>query len=157
MAYPNNIYPQFYPQMGNYPVQNVQPIQQQTPIPQQISTTPAQSGLVSVRNEEEARNYPVAYGNSVTFKDETAPYVYTKTMGFSQLEPPRFEKYRLVKEDVSTPQEDAVTDSTVKLSNYAEKSEIEALRAEIKGIKDSVAKLSEKKKKREVIVDDDDE
>ena len=61
------------------------------------------NGFVSVRNEMEARNYPVAYGNSVTFKDETAPYVYTKTMGFSQLDPPVFEKYKLVKEEAEAP------------------------------------------------------
>jgi hypothetical protein len=58
-----------------------------------------QTGLISVRSELEARNYPIAPGNSVTFKDETAPYVYTKTMGFSQLDMPVFEKYRLVKEE----------------------------------------------------------
>ena len=57
------------------------------------------NGFVSVRSEQEARSYPVAYGNSVTFKDETAPYVYTKTMGFSQLDRPVFEKYKLVKEE----------------------------------------------------------
>ena len=56
-------------------------------------------GFVCVSSEEEARKYPVAYGNSVTFKNENAPYVYTKTMGFSQLDSPLFEKYKLVKEE----------------------------------------------------------
>lgn len=69
----------------------------------QLNQQMPQNGFVSVRNEMEARNYPVAYGNSVTFKDETAPYVYTKTMGFSQLDPPVFEKYKLVKEQVEEP------------------------------------------------------
>ena len=32
-----------------------------------------QSPFITVRSEAEARNYPVAYGNSVTFKDETSP------------------------------------------------------------------------------------
>lgn len=77
----------------NYPYlmqnQNYAPQQQQN-----------QSSFIPVRNELEARNYPVAYGNSVTFKDENAPYVYSKTMGFSQLDKPVFEKYRLVKENV---------------------------------------------------------
>ena len=147
MAYPN-LYPQFYPPIINNPI----PI----PTPQPQNQQP-QNGFVTVRSEEEARNYPVAFGNSVTFKDETAPYVYTKTMGFSQLESPHFEKYRLVKEDGSTPQEAPSITLEDKLSNYAEKSEIEAIKGEIKGIKDNVAKLMEKKKKREVIVDDDDE
>lgn len=58
-----------------------------------------QASFVSVRSEAEARNYPVAYGNSVTFKDETAPYIYSKTMGYSQLDRPVFEKYKLIKEE----------------------------------------------------------
>lgn len=61
--------------------------------------TPQDNGFVMVRSEMEARNYPVGFGKSVTFKDETAPYVYSKTMGFSQLDKPIFEKYRLVKEE----------------------------------------------------------
>lgn len=72
--------------------------QQQMPMPQ---ASQASSGFVSVRSEAEARSYPVAYGNSVTFKDETSPYIYTKTMGFSQLDRPIFDKYKLVKEEVS--------------------------------------------------------
>lgn len=84
MAY--QYYPNFY-----------QPQAQQMPQaqPQQAS------GFVSVRSEAEARNYPVAYGNSVTFKDETSPYIYTKTMGFSQLDRPIFDKYKLVKEEAT--------------------------------------------------------
>lgn len=56
-------------------------------------------GFVSVRSEQEAFNYPVAPGNSITFKDEGQPYVYVKTMGFNQMEPPAFKKYRLVEEE----------------------------------------------------------
>lgn len=86
MAY--QYYPNYYPQT---------PMQ----MPQQQAQPQAQtSGFVSVRSEAEARNYPVAYGNSVTFKDENSPYIYTKTMGFSQLDRPIFDKYKLVKEQV---------------------------------------------------------
>lgn len=77
----------------NYMYQGYQPYQL---YPQQQS-----AGFVSVRGINEARAYPVALGNSVTFKDETAPYVYTKTMGMSQLDRPTFEVFRLVKEDLS--------------------------------------------------------
>lgn len=84
-------YPQYYQQPNYQMPQNIQPS-----VPQQIQN----GGFVSVRNENEARSYPVAIGNSVTFKDETEPYVYTKTMGFSQLDRPIFEKYKLVKEEV---------------------------------------------------------
>lgn len=58
-----------------------------------------QTGFVSIRSEQEARNYPIAPGSSVIFKNENEPYIYTKTMGFSQLDMPVFDKYRLVKEE----------------------------------------------------------
>lgn len=78
-----------------------------------------QSSFLTVRSEAEARNYPVAYGNSVTFKDETSPYIYTKTMGFSQLDRPIFDKYRLIKEESPSdepnkPQNDKNDKSTLK-------------------------------------------
>lgn len=126
MAYPQYYYPQqMYPQAQNMQPQNMQ-IQN--------------AGFVSVRSEAEARSYPVAYGNSVTFKDENAPYVYTKTMGFSQLETPRFEKYKLVKEEPNLPQEAPLNASNDNLHTYAEKSEIEAIWSEIEAIKKSLVK-----------------
>ena len=67
--------------------------------PQHVTPQISGTGLISVANEQIARTWPVAPGNSLTFKDENAPYVYTKTMGFSQLDQPIFEKYRLVKEE----------------------------------------------------------
>lgn len=39
-----------------------------------------------------------------------APYVYTKTMGFSQLDRPIFEKYKLIKEEI--PDETPVSTET---------------------------------------------
>lgn len=87
MAY--QYYPNFYQQQAQQMAQMPQAQPQQT------------SGFVSVRSEAEARSYPVAYGNSVTFKDETSPYIYTKTMGFSQLDRPIFDKYKLVKEEAT--------------------------------------------------------
>lgn len=101
-------------------------------------------GFVSVRNETEARNYPIAYGNSVTFKDENAPYIYTKTMGFSQLDNPVFEKYRLVKEQPveasKTGQNDELDIQSIFLSIDKINEQIEALWAEIDALKDSSAK-----------------
>ena len=67
--------------------------------PPMMQTQQNQSPFVSVRSEAEARNYPVGFGNSVNFKDENSSYVYVKTMGFSQLDKPTFEKYRLIKEE----------------------------------------------------------
>ena len=89
------------------------------------------SGFVSVRSEAEARNYPVAYGNSVTFKDETAPYIYSKTMGFSQLDRPIFEKYKLVKEETNEAETILPSDS------------INGIRDEIKHLWDEINALKE--------------
>lgn len=110
------------------------------------------NGFVSVRNELEARNYPVAYGNSVTFKDENAPYVYTKTMGFSQLETPRFEKYKLVREESNLTQEGCLT---AEHDNLYSKDEIDAIWSEIRALKSEVFKQSQSKKKKEVVEDDE--
>ena len=107
-------------------------------------------GFVSVHNENEARNYPIAPGNSVTFKDENAPYVYTKTQGFSQLDRPVFEKYRLVKEEEYQPQQvaqNALTsaEKTEQANNidYALKSDLKALWDEIEAIKKRIPKAKE--------------
>lgn len=129
MAY-NGFYPQFYPQ-------NPQPQMQQPT--QQISN----SGLVPVPSEQFARNYPVAYGQSVSFRDENAPYLYTKTMGFSQLDTPRFEKYRLVKEEAETPVKEPQVNQTVNVSSDELKAEIEALKGEIEGLKKELSDLKE--------------
>ena len=85
----------YQPQQYQIPMQNVP--QNNQPVPQQ----PNRSDFVLVRSEDEARNYPVAFGNTVTFKHENEPYMYTKTMGMSQLDRPVFERYKLIKEEVT--------------------------------------------------------
>ena len=125
-----------------------QMFQNQNPsVPQQIQS----NGLISVRNEIEARNYPIAPGNSVTFKDETAPYVYTKTMGFSQLDRPVFEKYRLIKEDASespqAAQNEPVDISPIENTIDELKREIGAIWSEIEGLKNVNTKQSTKREK----------
>lgn len=98
MAYYNNPY-QYTP--NYYSQQNFNPQQQNFTPQQNMGQQQIQNGgFVNVRSETEARNYPVALGNVVTFKDETAPYIYTKTMGFSPLDIPRFVKYKQVEENV---------------------------------------------------------
>ena len=129
-----NYYGQYYPTQPNIFPTNMnvgptQPTQQQ-----QIQN----GGFVSVRGEQEARVYPVAPGNSIMFKDETAPYVYTKTMGFSQLDRPIFEKFKLVKEDVAEasnlPQNDDFDREAMSNTLNDLKDEIEDVRGEIEGI-----------------------
>ena len=101
----------------------------------------------------------MAPGNSITFKDETAPFCYVKTMGFNQLDRPSFERYRLVKEDApqeaqSAPQSDEqpVQGSGIE---YALKSDVDALRGELEAVK---AKLKARAAKRQrEVMDDDDE
>ena len=112
-------------------------------------------GFVSVHNENEARNYPIAPGNSVTFKDENAPYVYTKTQGFSQLDRPVFEKYRLVKEEEYQPQQVAQSaptsaEKTEQASNidYALKSDLKVLWDEIEALKKQMPKSQEEIKNK---------
>lgn len=125
---------QQYPQMQQQPqvMQNQQP---------QIQT----NGLISVRSENEAANYPVQAGNSVTFKDETAPYIYVKTMGFSQLDRPTFDKYRLVKEDAAQVQADDA------------KAEFGALQREIDALWKAVDDLKPKRAPRKKEATEDDE
>ena len=108
------------------PYQNYYQYQPQQPMPQPTQQI-QNGGFVSVRSEEEAMNYPVAHGMSVTFKDETAPYIYTKTMGFSQMDRPLFEKFKLIKEEESEP---IKVDKVDKVA-----SEIEALWGEINALK----------------------
>lgn len=121
-----------------------QPMMQQPVMQPQIQN----SGFVSVRNENEARNYPIGYGNSITFKDENAPYVYVKTMGFSQLDSPVFEKFKLIKEDAEEKAEKAKSDdkpdNTINTTIDDLKGEIKALWGEIKGLKNANRKQTDK-------------
>lgn len=105
------------------PQQNYQGMLQQPQM--QINTG---SSLISVRTEAEARNYPIAPGNSLTFKDEAQPYVYVKTMGPSTFDQPSFEKFRLVREDTEMPDH---------RPEFVLKSEFDALKAQVQSFLDS--------------------
>ena len=157
MAY-NNYYSGYQPMMGYPYQQQIQPNYQQQAYPQAQMQMAAQNqqtqpqiqngGFIQVHNEDEARNYPIAPGNSVTFKDENAPYVYTKTMGFSQLDRPIFEKYRLVKEDDMPTQNSPVSAEIVQQTNnidYALKTDLAALQEEIDVLKQRIEELTAKK------------
>ena len=160
MAY-NNYYSGYQPMMGYPYQQQIQPNYnyQQQAYPQAQMQMTAQNqqqqpqiqngGFIQVHNEDEARNYPIAPGNSVTFKDENAPYVYTKTMGFSQLDRPIFEKYRLVKEeDIQAAQNQPVSAANNQTANnieYALKTDLTALQEEIDVLKQRIEELTVKK------------
>lgn len=177
MAY-NNGFPMGYQQMYYpQPVQMMQPMPQpqqvqatqiQNQVPQQPQYPIVQGGFVRVRNENEARMYPVAPGNSVTFIDEVQPFCYTKTVNMGQLDRPIFEKYRLVKEeDAPAPVEAAnkpVESPTMDLTRYALaadvaafRDEIDALKADIESFRGDLYGLAGKKKtttKKEVTTDE---
>lgn len=96
---PNYNYP-YYPTQSNvYPTQmNALPTQQSVGQPQpqmQIQD----GGFVTIPNADMVYNYPVAMGKCVTFKVEGKPIIIEKSMGFSQLDSPKIERYRLVKEE----------------------------------------------------------
>lgn len=116
MAYYNQYYPMY--QQPNYNYQQVQ-----------------NSGFVAIPSEEDARNYPIQRGNSVTFRDENLPYIYIKTLGFGQMDLPVFEKYRLVKENTQNAQiqPEKVTDDTLPI--YVTKAEFEALREDVERLR----------------------
>ena len=137
--YQYNYYPPVQ-QMSQQQVPQQQMQQPQMPQPQQQQIQ--NGGFVSVRNEMEARNYPVAPGNSITFKDETAPYVYTKTMGFSQLDRPIFDKYKLVKEEVSETVSEAPVQQVLN-PRYEEK--LSSLQAEVNRLWGEINALKEQK------------
>lgn len=135
-------YQQMYGQQQMMPQQmQQQPIQQQMQQPVQQYPT-VQSGFVRVRNENEARMYPVAPGNSVTFIDEVQPYCYTKTVNMGQLDRPIFEKYRLVKEEDNPvsqqPIEQSqkpVESSQIDVSQFVTKDVLSGFKADLDAIK----------------------
>ena len=148
--FPANYQPYQYPQYQQY--QNFQQMPQQyqnnmqPQQPQQIQN----GGFISVHNIQEAFNYPVAPGNSVTFKDENSPYIYVKTKGFSQLEEPIFKKFRLIEESDTQTQESVTGASNEQAVNYmefAKTSDITALWSEIEMLKKQITELTAKPEK----------
>lgn len=140
-----------YPQYGYQPQQPQMPQQMAQQIPQQMAQMPQQpvqqiqnGGFLAAPNEEYVRSYPVALGNCVTFKIEGKPYVMEKSMGFSQLDSPKIEKYKLVKEE---PEEMSDLPENGKNENMANIldgliNEIEAIKADVKVIKEKLKSMT---------------
>ena len=128
--------------------------QQPAPMPQmQAQQQPQQirsGGIVSVSGEDEARRYPVAPGYTVTMRDETGPYLYEKTMGFSQLDQPIFRKARIVFEDAQETAQNKQEQPSKPSVVYAELSQLEALRdavaADLNALRSMVETMAEQKK-----------
>lgn len=148
MAY-NNFYPQYYPPMQNqafqqnYPQNQAFQQQQQNYQQQNMAQNMPQNqpqiqngGFMQIPTEEMARSYPVAPGNCVTFKIEGKPIVMEKSMGFSQLEAPRIDRYRLVREE-DTPNEQNLPQNEPK-NNPTENETIKGLKDEIKALNEEL-------------------
>ena len=117
------------------------------------SPTYQNSGAIRVRNEQEARNYPVAPGNSVLFIDEMQPRLYAKTMPFSPNETPLFEVFRLVREENPKTQSPIPSPDATSPANadararedggavqFVTRKDFDALRAEIEQIENYIKK-----------------
>ena len=136
--YPQYLYPS-YPQY-QYPIQQTNQSQTSQQTQSQITPPIRNNGFIVVATEEDAYKYPVAYGNCVTCKVENEPIVIEKSMSFSQLDNPRIDRYRLVREDIvdapKTIEEVDVDES----SSMELKAEIEAIRHDLEEIKKRLAK-----------------
>lgn len=125
-----------------YPSYYSMPQQYQQQLPMQNIQSPREDryGFISVTNEQQAKDWPIAPGNSLTFKDESAPYIYTKTMGLSQFETPVFEKYRLIKENspeqLKATQENERIFNTVQQYNKDNKEMIDVLENELTSVRE---------------------
>ena len=115
-----------------YPFQNYTPMYQ--------GNYHQNDNFIPVRSEAEAFSYPMELGKSLTFKNETAPYIYTKTMGTSPLDQPKFDIYRLVKEE---PHE-AISEPADNKPLYATKDELQSLTDRVEALQDIVEGLKKK-------------
>ena len=161
MAY-NNFYPQYYQPMPNQAFQQnyqqnqafqqqPQNYQQQNYQQQNMPQNQPQiqnGGFMQIPTEEMARSYPVAPGNCVTFKIEGKPIVMEKSMGFSQLEAPRIDRYRLVREEdapneQNSPQNEPKNNPTENETIKGLKDEIKALNEELEDVKKRLHELED--------------
>lgn len=148
MAY-NNYYSPYYQTMQNQQMQN-QAFQQNQGFQQpnysqnyqQNQQQIQNGGFMLVPSEEMARSYPVAPGNCVTFKIEGKPIVMEKSMGFSQLEAPRIDRYRLVREE-DAPQEQNLPQNAPK-ENSMENETINELKGQIKALNEEMEQLKKR-------------
>ena len=143
MAYNNYISPYVQPMIQNPQMQNqnFQPNYQQSY--QQNQQQIQNGGFMVVPSEDMARTYPVAPGNCVTFKIEGKPIVMEKSMGFSQLEAPRIDRYRLVREEDAPKEQNLAPNSPNDnpVNNEAYEKLKERIKAQDEQIKDILERL----------------
>ena len=94
----------------------------------QFFQQPQQASFIRVQSEAQAREWPIAPGNSMTFIDDNSPYCYTKSMGMSQFDIPVFKRFKLIEEPIENnqkKQEEPSDSPQVNLSEYMTKAEFE--------------------------------
>lgn len=134
--YPNLYQPyagfQYFPQIQQLPqYSSAAPAQPQAP---QIST-----GILWVSNEQEAQNYPVAPNNAVALWDSSSPVIYLKQTDASGK--PSIKIYDL--KERTDPSLEAAKQPAANI-NYAEKSELESLRNELKNLRKELIAIKRK-------------
>lgn len=139
-------YNNYYPFMQGYQMPYMQNYQQQAQQIQQIQD----GGVVCVKDETAARNYPIAPGVSMTLIDEPRQHLFIKTMGFNQLEKPVFKKFQLIPENENNGDISGDMPETVKDTNEDLKPQIELLQSEIEGIKAEIERLKSEKPKKKI-------
>ena len=112
----------------------------------QAPQQPTQTSFVHVQNEEQAKQWTVALGSSVTFIDDNDPYCYTKSMGMSQFDAPVFKRFRLVEEPLQSVQntsEQPPTNDSIDLSEYVRKADFEPFKQQIEDIQIKLKELTD--------------
>lgn len=157
-----NYYNSFYQPMQPVPQMQVPVVQQPVQQPVQAQQPEIrQNGFIRVKDEAEVDAYPIAPGNSVTFIHETEPFVFVKTLGFSQFDRPVKEKYRLVKETPEEPNKPVSgtdKESARPTAEYAKADELARLARDVEALRVSVKTLNERKTRKvvtEEVVDDE--
>lgn len=91
-------YNQYYqqPQMLNNPTSMNQ--MQSPQMQQQQQNQDGSFMVMRVATVKDAKEYPIAPGNGLTFFVEKEPYLCCKTLGNTGLEQPRFRKWKLIEE-----------------------------------------------------------
>lgn len=137
------MYPQYPMFQQPMPVYQTMPPQQPVQQMQQPQVSNNTGNIVHVQSEDEMRNYPVAPGNTIIFKNDNAPYLYTKKMDSSQLGQPIIEKFRLVKED-------EITETVDPKSECNLHDEIAELKSDIRFIKKKLTETNRSKKSESI-------
>lgn len=142
MAY-NNVFPVTYPQY--YPVYQQAP--QPAPQPQQPAPSPQQpqSGIIWVQGEAGMKAYLVAPNTTVQLWDSEKQTIYLKSADASGMPSVKVLDYTI--RDQATPAAPAVTPAAP-VTDYATKSDIEALSGKLSRLRADLDELSARREKK---------